>query len=316
MSHFTPSRTLPPITPGADPATYHKLGSEWPRGNEKKTMSNSELVAFGKGPSKWIHGIPKKSSGAMEWGSLIDCLMLTPRRYHDAYAVAPTTYTAKGKKKGDPEEEKPWNWNAAACQEWREQQDGRECISAKLKQASDNACYRLNSDEVICAFLLDCKTQVQVCVDYSDTETGLVIPIKCLLDIVPIQTGTYGDCLGDLKTTTAENMNEWNKLLFYQNWYIQAALYMDAFNAVTGEKRDKFMHVISESEPPYEPRRTMLSEEFLQLGRTAYMTRIQYYCQCLKRNFWPGYSESFMRDSAVIDGWQIAEPTIWMMSEE
>jgi hypothetical protein len=318
LNHFTPSKTLPPITFDADPADYHKIGEKFSRGDPRFVMSNGRLSDFAKGQRKWMRGAEQEGTEAMGWGSLVDCITLTPARFGAKYVVCPETYHAEGKKKSDPGEDKPWNWNANYCKEWRavHEADGKEVVKVDKISEAWKAQKRLMNDPTICKFLTGAKTQVQILVDYTDPQTGIVVPVKCLLDIVP--TGEFSSWLGDLKTTSADTMGKWVRQLFEYNWHCQAALYCDAYNAATGEKRNIFSHVVSESAPPYEPRNAMLSDEYLQMGRAAYLTRLQYYCWCLSKNYWPGYSNSRLNggETQVIDGWQVAEPMPWMLLSE
>jgi hypothetical protein len=313
---ITPSTTFPPITLNADPAKYHALGSAIPRGKPQKTMSNSELKRFLRCPQKWIRGVETKSTDSTEWGDLVDSCVLTPERFGRKFAISPEMYEAKGKKKDDPVELKPWNYQATVCKEWRTAQESAGFTVVKPDDASEawSAAKRLLEDDRLKTFIESSDKQVQLCIDYTDDETGISVPIKCLVDLVPRKTSDCWNSLGDLKTSVSAQPHAWVSAVFEFGYHMQASLYLDAFNAVTGEKRKMFAHVVQENSAPYETARRLLSEEFINIGRDAYRLALREYCQCLKSGFWPGYDDREGTDT-IIDGWRVVEPKPYMLGQ-
>ena len=51
-------------------------------------VSKSMLWDFDQSPWKWFHSGPKETTPAMEFGSLVHCLALTPTEYAETYAVS------------------------------------------------------------------------------------------------------------------------------------------------------------------------------------------------------------------------------------
>lgn len=292
------------VIPGTDPTIYHLHGESFKRGDPMKVMSRSELKKFAQCPRRWLIGTEEDSSDALDFGALVDCIALTPERFEQVYTICPTHYTAVGKKKDDQPEQKPWNWNANYCKEWREQEEAAGKIVVKSEHSSDawTAVKRLTQEQHIADFLKASRRQVWVNVEWHDEETGLVVPVKCLLDLVPDPKSEFGDTLADLKTTCNASYRAWCKQVFNESWHTQAALYLDAYNIATGLKYRNFEHIISESFAPYEPTHRMLSSEFLQLGRHDYQEQLKDYCRCLKTGNFRGY------DCAI------AEPESWMLA--
>lgn len=309
-----PSSTLPPITFGVYQADYLALGRKHDRGDKRKVMSNGELKKFARCPSKWKRGSFEESSDAQEWGNLVDCLVLTPERFEEQYVICPEEYPAAGKKKGDPVEMKSWNWNAGYCKEWRAKQEavGKVCVKADWASEGHAAKARLMADPILREFVQASQSQVQLCVDWHDEGTGLIIPVKCLLDLLPSKESRFSLMLGDLKTACNGSPGPWAKQVFEKGYHIQAALYLDAYNVVTREKRNQFVHVVQESESPYETARRILSEEYLQIGRATYQRALVDYCYCLANDVWPGLDEADGMGS-IIDGWRLTEPEAWMI---
>jgi len=337
---FRPSTHLPPIIYNQNQDVHHAQGGDIPRGDPAFTMSRSQLVKFAKCPRKWLKGIPDEMTPAMEFGDLVDCVTLTPSRLKTDYAIAPTSYTdvperyvltsefdgewnprtavcrawkaeqdAKGFEVLTPgqlaecETPKPWNWNAGFCYRWREEalKSGKTIVKGETLSNAWKAHRRLREDEEIAVILDSCRTQVQINVEWVDRSTGIVVPVKCLLDLVPDPQSPVGDTDWDLKTTNDAEPDAWARRVFNDNLDWQAAMYLDAHRCVEGKGYKRFGHVIVESEEPYEPVHRIMSEEFVDRGRDKYRAAMARYCQCLKTGIWPGYSTD------------ITEPEAWML---
>lgn len=310
MNPFTPSTAHPPIVKNADPRAYVALGKGIRRGDAAFIMSRGELVRFAENPWKWLKSERDDATKEMTWGSALDCMALTPSRFADCYEVCPENYPA-----GDSE--KPWNWNAGYCKNWRNEVEasGKEPIKiAELEQVRI-AKARLMEDEAIRFIFSASEIQVQCVVEYRDKDTGLVVQIKTLLDLVPVTYSPWGKFLADLKTTNDAAIQPWEKTIFHQGYHVQAALYTDAFNAVTGEDRSGFLHVVQESEYPYAVARRMLSDEFMSLGRETYQRALKHYCRCVTDGQFPGYDDANDNSAnPIVDGWRVAQPAAWMIA--
>lgn len=320
---FKPSHNLPPVVYGVDPSAYHFQGATFDRGNPLRTMSRSQLVKFSPCPRKWLKGIPDRSSSAMDWGSLVDTLVTTPHLYDKLYVVEPATYQTTGmrcpkcetvtdskkcaKCKCDREEvpaEKPFTAMSSTCQEWAEEQAqaGKTVIKAAVAAAALRAHHRLMEDEEICAILNASQKQVQINVDWHDA-TGIVVPVKCFIDLLPDPASHCGDTIYDLKQTRDAAPDRWKRQVFGDGLHYQAAMYLDAVNAATGLQYKRFGHVIQESEAPHEPIDRILSEEFIRLGRAQYRQDLMRYAWCLKNDTWPRYPND------------LVEPELYMVKE-
>lgn len=293
---------------------YHRYGQK-DRGEKDRVMSRSDLVKFAKCPRKWLRGEPEEETDSLEFGALLDCLALTPDRYEASYSVYPETYLATPKKKGEEPTEKPWTLQSNTCKAWRdaEQAKGKVCVPAKVASEAWKAVARLWQDSLIESFVKASARQTMVCVDWHDPETGIVVPLKCLLDLVPDRKSDFGTMLGDLKTARNASKGAWGRVVDAEGYDVQAALYMDAWNAATGEKRDTFAHIIVENQPPYETARRILSDEFINKGRVQYQNALMDYCQCLKSGDFPGYDDH--PRNRTLDGWTVIEPELWQLTK-
>ena len=294
------------IGTGVNPAEYHKQSAQ--RGERDFIMSKSELMEFDRCPHRWIMGYRGKETEAQEWGSLLDCLVLTPDRFALDYAVTPLTYPVDGKK-GEPPSEKPWNANSNWCKEWMKIQVGKIPIKAREKNLADGAVKILAAHSDIRDLIAGSDTQVHVVADYKDRETGLMVRVKCLIDLVP-KLASRSNALADLKTCASAEPFDWSWAVFRNNYHVQSALYLDAYNAATNEEREDFLHIIQESFGPYETDLTLLSLAFVDLGRRKYLTALQRYCLCLAKNEWPGY------EGDRYFGARLVEPDAKMVSRD
>lgn len=271
------------------------------RGVPDYVMSRSDLVEFDRCPSRWRAGYKEDDTDQTRWGSLIDCMVLTPERFSLDYAVAPETY------KNEKGEVKPWNWNANVCKEWREQAGDAEVLKsdqhAKAKTAADLLRTQMYG-------LLNGDTQVAVVGEFKDKETGLVIPVKCLIDLVPESDGPYGKALFDLKTAASAHPRAWQRAVFERGYHVQAAMNLDLYTAATDEDRCEFRHIIQENFEPWQIGRRLLSSEFVELGRLSYIRSLRKYAQCLKTGEWPDYEQG----NEVVDGYTITQPEAWMIA--
>lgn len=317
---------------GQNVPTSQYRAQEFRRGEPEYTMSRGELMDFALNPHKWLAGLPGDSTESTEWGDLMDTLILSPERFNTLYCVAPETYPSVGmkcpkcgtitkakscKECGVPRQEvttdKDWDWNATYCIEWREKQAGRRIIKADMRQRASDAVEVLKMHEPVME-LIECSDKQVMCrAEYKDSDTGLVIPIKTLMDLVPRKDHKRcGKKLADLKTTVSCEPREFEKSVFNYDYDAQAALYKDVYVAATGEDRPDWEFVAQENKAPFEVANPLplLSSDFLEIGRSKIAFALKFYARCLALNDFPSYSIG-TRDE--IDGRYILEPRDWMV---
>lgn len=289
---------------GAAAEEYHKPQAE--RGSKEFVMSSSALRSvFVKCPSAWRAGWTLAASDSLEYGSLFDCLVLTPDLFANRYAVQPSTYLADGAKKNDPQQEKPWNNNATFCREWKaaQKESGKIVVSMGEISEAQAAVRRLMADSQIKAFIDGSFKQVWIKGEWHDEGTGLVVPVQCLIDLVEKEVPLTRQRIGDLKTTKNAAPLPWARWARFAGYDIQAAWNLDLFNAATNRGIDLFEFVLSESEFPYQTARRVAidprtgdpeSDEGSAIvsGRRQYRRMMADYCKCVKSGFWPGYDDT------------------------
>lgn len=283
-------------------SVYEKSTSE--RGKPDYIMSRGDLVEFSRCPIRWRMGYEAPETKPKEWGALMDCLVTTPDSFAQGYAVKPETYT------NDKGEVKPWNGNANVCKDWLANQVGKEIVSHQDKTNADAALARLMADQPIADLIRCSRKQVFVTGEYHDQDTGLVIAVKGLVDLVPNSGHSeYGKCLADLKTAQTGSPRAYQRHVFDYGLHVQAAIYLDLWTAATGEDRCEFRHIVQESFPPWQPGRRIISAEFVELGRSIYQESLRNYATALKTNTWNDYETG----DRTINGWSLTEPEPWML---
>lgn len=308
-----------------DPEKYHQQegiknstgnGFAYPkRGSKEYRMSRSDLMEFARCPHRWVCGYSRKDSGATDWGSLMDRLLLDPLGI-DKIAVKPAQYPATPKKKGDPIEMKNWSGNSTWCSEWKaeKEREGFTVVSRAELDDCEAAIRNIREDESIAKLLSGASHQVEVRADYVDRETGVVVPVKCLIDVVPSRDGAFSGCLSDFKTARNGALGSWARFVHGFGYHIQAGMYLDLWEAANPEDRREEWRIFGcESERPYEPFKRFLSLEFIGLGRIAYQNALRRYARCLASNAWPGYDSNA---PAPYQGFSLTEPEPWMMTPE
>lgn len=289
------------VSVGLNPDDYHEHGIE--RGTAQFPVSPSSLKEFMRCPGRWKDGYVSPGSSSLAFGTFLDCLLLTPELFASRFAVKPSTY--KDAKTG---EEKPWNGNAGVCKEWLASVDGKEVISRHELADVQAARERILKEPDIARFLEQSDRQVYVTAEWHDEATGLVIPLRCLIDLAPTKDSEFAKCLGDLKSSRSGALIPFQRQVHQFGWHIQAAFDTDLYTAATGEDRNTWCFVGQENFHPWQPFKRMLSQDFIELGRSEYTRALKNYAACLKHGHWPGYDDN----DEAIQGWSLCQTEPWM----
>ena len=316
MNPFTRNIDHPDPASNFDPPTYHAIGADKSAITEGKLngfiLSRSQLRAFGKNPSKWWRKTGRDETSAMRYGSLLDAMLLAPEHFERAFTQRPDEYPVECKK-GGPLTMKPWHSGANWCKDKLAEfeAEGLTPYTSGDMMSARSAITRLLGDDDITRVLLGSRKSVFVLVNYLDRATGLNVPIKIMVDLVPDCDPERGS-LGDLKTTSDASGEVWQRHVFSMGYHYQAAMYLDAWNACTGEDRQGWFHVVSESSAPFEPAQRALSTEFIELGRNEYQRDLALFCECVDAGKWPGYDGETHSRLILTGGWHLVEPMPWM----
>ena len=282
-----------------------------PRGDARRSVSQSDLKAIVSNPHKWLKGADDEGSDAMEFGSLVDCLLLTPDAFEATYRTTPETYVDQ--KTGV---EKPWNFNANVCKEWRDTlPDGVNIVSPADVAEARKAVANLRADKAIAALLAGARHQCLIAAEYT-ADNGVTVPVAALIDIVPAKGNKR---LADLKTARDASGGGWNRVVFKLGYHVQGAFYLDIWNSVpdnADDQRDGYIHIIVENETPYEVGRRELDAEFLTIGRDEYRHALNAYAECIAANEWPGYDKPGEFTLTCAEPWMLLRSGKGMMRDQ
>jgi len=210
-------------------------------------------------PYKWKHGKKEKMSDPMIFGILCHAVAFQPSRVHEEFAIS------------------EWeNFRTKAAQEWRDEQ----LAAGKIVVTQDQAQRASEMDDIIAGEIAttygECQYEVAI---YSDVAHK----VKGQIDVVP-----KGDVLVDLKTTAAiPERDAIPGMILQRGYHWQAAMYLDLYNAATGENRDKFDLLFIETEAPHETAWVRLSEKMIAAGREEYKVALDRWQSCVSSNCWP-----------------------------
>lgn len=271
----------------------YTLASEYAVETEKRgspffTVRAHILSEILRNTRRWRNGYESPASKAKKFGELYDCLLLTPKQWPERFCCTPATYTNK---KG---EQSKWrnDERIAEVAEWLEENRGKTVVSPDTNAAVHGALTVLRQDEMIADLIDGSQHQVWLAAEWQDKSTGLVVPIKALLDVVPrLNHPLFGDSIWDVKTTMNAGKRSFAGDACKYGYHRAAAWYLDLWNAATGEQRTQFGHIVQENFYPFEFRTPppYLSQRAIELGRIEYNMALDVYCRALQTGEWPSY---------------------------
>jgi hypothetical protein len=270
--------------------TYSKQPDAIRRGDAGFVMSRSELMDFALCPEKWLSKKEDSDTPATTFGSLVECLE-TGTLEGSKFVIEPLKYqTSKG-------QEADWTYKSPICREWKDEQEaaGKCPISRGVLQQAREAVTRLKAYQPRKELFECSEKQVMVTAQWQDKATGLNVPLRCLIDLVPrFDHPDWGKCLCDAKTARNGNPAQWARVVDDSGYDWQAALSLDLYVAATREDRNTWIWPLSENEPPYHVVKPMpaATQEFLEWGRLKYRAALRLYAQCLSTGEWPSYSSA------------------------
>lgn len=98
----------------------------------------------------------------------------------------------------------------------------------------------------------------------------------------------FQNVIGDLKTVTSADPEEFRRTAYNLGYHQSAAHYQDTVQGVTGFK-PRFVFLLVEKEPPFLTSVVELDDEFLMWGRIENERAMRIYLECKANDHWPGY---------------------------
>lgn len=253
-----------------NPHEYHAC-------NDLRMVSKSILSEFAANPHvfklKRDAGIKRSTTPNMRWGSLVDCLVLTPECVEKEYYFADDTRSnTKAGKEAIAEAER----------------QGKTLESNEMLTRAREASSRLNEHLKGMGLVLgDTFTGQMAFASSFPVSNGGVIVIKGMSDIWP----HHGNILYDVKTTSADitSERELRNVIAQFKYHVQAALYLDFANRAEGLNRfERFILVFQSREWPHLCRNVEITLSEIAKGREWYELQTDHYAECVENDEWPG----------------------------
>lgn len=250
--------------------------------------SNSTLKSFAQNPHRWKVGPPFKPTDSMRHGSLVDCMLLTPERLEEEFALC--VYE---------------NFRTKEAQAWRDKMtaSGLTVVTADERAAASEAVKRIKETPAALMAFENSIKQVVAIFDMADNK-GRVTRCKAMIDLVSTEYAV----LTDLKTAADASPEGFARAVVNFGYAHQAAFYLDGYNLVSGEatEREGFNFLVSENKEPWEVATYCLELEAIEYGRRQYMRNLTLWNDCNEADEWPGYTS----------GWQTLELPGWVYAQE
>lgn len=235
-------------------------------------FSRSEILNIARSHKYYLY---KKScenkldeSDSLKFGRLVHTLVLEPQSINDRYYL-----TNKIVKRGD-------TWNSLKKEAgMKEIVFHEDCEKAeKIKQA-------ILTNKIVAEKKLLENIEAEVTAKWIYAEFGKIsCMFKCRIDALKITEKS--NIIIDLKTTTDCSEEHFSKDMAAYKYHLQAAFYIDGFEAVTNKKCTRFLFIVVEKEPPFLNKIYSLhpDSEEIKTGRAEYKAIIDDFLPKLRAN--------------------------------
>lgn len=274
-----------------DPNEYHAMKPRLEAELGVPVVSKSSLADFLASPYRYKFNLDhkiRKQTESLTFGSLIDCLVLTPELYEAQYLCEPVRVQTK--KDGTPYAD--GRQDPAQREDWAAREaEGITVIApetlAKARAVAEVATAALAEDKLAAGETFDSQVGMWV---YLTSIAGreLVCPIVVtgMLDICPRMAGTP---LRDLKSTSVDVGSPTQLCYTIEDWHygLQGALYSDMWQICSGEEEARaFSFLFVGKSEPFMARSVHVGEDVLDLYRAEYAHAIIRYCLAWKTGDW------------------------------
>lgn len=212
----------------------------------------------------------REPSAAMLIGTITHALVLEPGK-EIPFAVAPDGLDGRTK----------------AGKDWKSEQlaAGREVIAAEDFEAAKSAAESVLKHPA-CRVIFESEGMSELSV-FKRFELGGSALRKARIDWTP---GSGSNSLVDLKTTRDASPEAFGKELYEYGYHTGAAWYLDIWNdAAPEDRRECFVFIAVEKDPPFAVAVYNISEDAIRLGRKKNIERLQTYIECTQSGVWPSY---------------------------
>ena len=263
-------------------------------------VNKSWLELMETSPLHFKENAPRPFSQAFDIGRLIHLCVLERDLFVSSTVVWEGGKTKPTKK--DPEGRPTMNKNSQAYKDF-------------AADAEANGKIVVDSDDIwICNRIRDAVYNHPVArnlLDVGKRETSIYwthplgVKMKSRIDHM-------GPTTVDLKSARDLTPRKFNRSILDYGYHTQGAMYSDAVEAETGEKRP-YSIIAAEKVPPFDVVVYELDDMILDLGRQTYTRWLERYVECMMHDTWPGIGADPIK--AELPAWafdQMEDGTIYV----
>lgn len=228
----------------------------------------------------------ESESQFMVFGNLVDTMLFEESLFAERYSFVPETYPSTVK---NVTTNKPWNWNANYCKEWR---DEKFAEHPDIKLISSDDFYRAGKiRESILRHPEASKwlegAQYQVSMSWVDHETGLTCKGR--------PDALKEERIIDLKVTNDCHPRGFSRTMNNFLYHCQAAFYHDGYFAardlpIPETIQIPFSFIAAEDQEPFDVVCYNIGEQSFDVGRMIYREALQRYLDIKETGEYCGYS--------------------------
>lgn len=249
--------------------TYHGIQAMSAGGLKRMRRSPAHFFGLQLDPNRPPPGEP---TPAMKAGTLMHTCIFEPDQVDARYVVRPDGIDGRTK------EGKAAIAALAAS--------GKEVIEAAQLAAAQTQARNIQALPEVGALLADGYGESSAF--WIDEATGELC--KCRPDWV--NPAGDGVILVDGKSTQDASPEGFARVIWNMDYALQAAWYVDGFEAATGQKVYGFVFAAAEAAWPHAAAAYMLDDEVLDWARRENRALLNRYAECKKSGRWPAYESS------------------------
>lgn len=260
------------------PGLYTDLSND--EYHKSAAVGSSGLKLILQSPAHFRYPPKRDVTRAKDIGSAIHCAILEPERFKTDYRIV------------DCEDRRSAIYKAA-CKDM----DGSYVLTiaeADNVKGMQAGVMRNRS----CRELIEAPGQQELSLFVKDPVTGVMVKVrydKLINSSMPV----------DLKKTQEANADKFRRAITNYSYHLSAALYMDAWEWLHGEKLEPMRWIAVEEKSPNASMRYVIEEESLAYGRAQYREALNIYADCLEKDEWPAYGDD--EQECGVTSWAINE---------
>lgn len=261
----------------ATPAMILSMPAEQYHAHPAISKTGLDKVAQSPRHYRWYKDNDTLDTKALVFGRAFHTMLLEPELIDRQVVIKPEKYQTKEECGRTIKEQK---------EEFEALHAGKAIISKDDLETAKSMAASIR-DTASARFLLKGAGKIEPSLFWQDGETG--VDCRARFDWL-----RDDGLIIDLKTTRCAKPEEFVKHAYSYRYHVQAAFYMEAYRAVTGNEAQGFAFIAVEKEPPYCACVFIADNAFIELGEIEYRKDIAAYADCLKSNQWPGYPDEKM----------------------